>query len=151
VRLDYDAGGPIIVADGDAYLWYQPGDATWPGQYARGTNDAVSAAFGVLSSGSTLDHDFVITACASVSATAPAGTTCIELRPRAAHAPFERMRMYVATTDDERGRPARISIELHDGTWNTFTFRELRANLSIDADAFTFEPPPGTREMPGAR
>ena len=111
----------------------------------------MSAAFGVLVAGSTLDRDYEISACGSVSATAPAGTTCIELRPRASLAPFERIRMYVLTAEDARGRPARIAVELHDGTWNTFTFRELHVNPSIDAAAFAFEPPAGTREMPTGR
>jgi outer membrane lipoprotein-sorting protein len=148
VRLDYTDGGPIIVARGDDFVWYQPGDGTWPGQATHGTNDAVSAAFGVLVAGAALDRDYAITGCASTSATAPTGTTCIELRPRGAHAPFERLRMYVRTEEDARGRPARIAVELHDGTWNTFTFRELHVNPSIGSDVFTFEPPAGTREMP---
>jgi outer membrane lipoprotein-sorting protein len=151
VRLDYHESGLIVVAHGDDFVWYQPGDGTWPGQYTRGTNDAVSAAFGVLVAGAALDHDYAVSTCGSVSATAPTGTTCIELRPRATQPPFERIRLYVLTAEDVRGRPARIAVELHDGTWNTFTFRELHVSPSIDASVFAFEPPAGTREMPTGR
>jgi outer membrane lipoprotein-sorting protein len=97
-----------------------------------------------------LDRDFVIGACGVVSPSAPAGTSCIELRPRAAHAAFECVRMYVITAQDVRGRPARVAIEQHDGTWNTFTFRDLQVNPSIDASLFSVEPPAGMRPTPAS-
>ncbi len=152
VRLDYEGdAAPYAVANGADYLWIEPGDGTWPGQYTRGTSDVVTTVFGLLVGGAPLDHDFVIGACGVVSASAPSGTSCIELRPRAEHAAFERVRMYVLTAEDVRGRPARVAIEQHDGTWNTFTFRDLQVNPSIDATIFSVEPPAGMRPTPASR
>ncbi len=150
VRMDYDAPANVGVANGSDFLWYEPGDGTWPGQYTRGTNDAVSAAFELLVGGS-LARDFASSACASTSATAPAGTVCVELRPRGAASAFERVRLYVLSAEGVRGQPARLAIEQHDGTWNTFTFRELRVNGTIDESVFAFEPPAGTRATPASR
>lgn len=148
VRFDYDGNGLVVVANGDRFLYYQPGDASFPGQVTHGTSDAVSAAFSVLVGGAPLARDYEIAACASVSSTAPVGSTCIELRPRGAHASFELLRMYVLTAEEEsRGRPARLSVELHDGTWNTFTFDDMHVGASIGDDVFAFEPPAGTREL----
>jgi outer membrane lipoprotein-sorting protein len=151
VRLDYDESHHVGVARGADYVWIEPGDGTWPTQYTRGTNDVVSAALSVLVSGMALDRDFTVTTCASTSASAPAGTTCVELLPRARPAAFERMRMYVRTADDVRGRPARVAIEQHDGTWNTFTFDALELNTSIDEALFSLDPPAGARPTPASR
>jgi outer membrane lipoprotein-sorting protein len=151
VRLDYTESGDVGIANGADYLWLEPADGTWPAQYTRGTNDVVSTALSVLVSGASLDHDFAIGACASVSVTAPAGTSCVELRPRGAAAAFEHMRMYVQTEGETRGRPARVAIEQHDGTWNTFTFDALQVNATVDERAFSLEPPAGARPTPASR
>lgn len=147
VRIDYDDHGPIVVADGADYLWVQPSDDRWPAQYARGTQDAVSAAFAVLAPGAALDRDYAISACAHLSASAPEHTGCLELVPRGRSA-FDRLRLYVRTDAEHRGEPARLSVGAHDGTWNTFTFRELTRGASHDARLFDLTPPAGAREMP---
>jgi outer membrane lipoprotein-sorting protein len=146
IRFDYsEPSHKVVVGNGDAVVYYEPGDDGSAGQFYRATTDSASRALGFLTGTSRLDRDF--TFALVESSTAPSGTVCLELRPRAADPHYSRIRLYVTTSGDARGVVQRVGIEDPDGNWNTFAFSGFHFNREIEAGTFDYTPPSGAHEI----
>ena len=146
VRFDYDApSGKVLVSDGRQWTMYEPIEGT-AGQYAQGDAAAASAsALGFLT-GSARITDFTRTLRAP-SATQPAHTDALELRPRRPDPHYTRIVVYVDNDPGALGVVRRVSIEDADGNWNRFDFSDLRFNRDLPASTFAFAPPAGAHEL----
>jgi len=146
VRFDYAApSGKVLVSDGRQWTMFEPIEGG-AGQYARGDAAAAStSALGFLM-GTARITDFNRSLRAP-SATQPAHTDALELRPRRPDPHFTRIVVYVDNDPSALGVVRRVSIEDADGNWNRFDFQELRFNREIGAETFRFVPPAGAREL----
>lgn len=146
IRFDYsEPSGKVVVGADGHFTYYEPGDGGGAGQYYTGESDSTSRALGFLMGTSRLDRDFRFALV--TSSTAPAGTVCLELRPRAADPHYRRVRLYVSARTETLGVVQRLSIEDPDGNWNTFAFSGFHFNREVEASTFAFTPPAGAREI----
>jgi outer membrane lipoprotein carrier protein len=146
VRFDYtEPSGKVVVGNGDAFTYFEPGDDGTAGQYYRATTDVASRALGFLTGTSRLDRDFTFVI--HPSTTGPAHTVCLELRPRAADPHYTRLRLYVSSVEATRGVVMQVAIEDADGNWNTFRFSNFHFNRGLADSVFTYTPPAGAREI----
>lgn len=141
VRFD-DPATDRIVADG-RYVWfYLPSSA--PGQVMRST----------LGSGGTGTVDLTaqfLTAPRSRYDVTPAGAQIVSGRAthaftlvpkRADGAPFRTATVYI---DDADATVRQFAVTEANGVRRTIRLRTLRTNVPVDASAFVFTPPAGTR------
>ena len=146
IRFDYsEPSGKVVVGSEGHFTYYEPGEGGGAGQYYTGDTDATSRALGFLMGTSRLDRDFRFALV--TSSTAPAGTVCLELRPRAADPHYRRVRLYVSARTETLGVVQRLSIEDPDGNWNTFAFSGFHFNREVEAGTFDYTPPAGAREI----
>lgn len=146
LRIDYDRPANIVVVNGDSitnYEPFEPGEGA-VGQYDHFSSAALARELGFLTGTSRLDRDF--TSSIVTSTHAPEGTVCLELHPRAAGEAFTRLRLYVSTATETRGRVVQVAIEDPQGNWNTFRFRDMQVNADVAASVFDYTPPAGARE-----
>ncbi|MFO0684672.1 MAG: outer membrane lipoprotein carrier protein LolA [Sandaracinus sp.] len=146
IRFDYsEPSGKVVVGSEGHFTYYEPGESGGAGQYYTGESDSTSRALGFLMGTSHLARDFrfeLVT-----SSTAPEGTVCLELRPRAPDPHYRRVRLYVMARTGSIGVVQRVAIEDPDGNWNTFAFSGFHFNREVAAGTFDYTPPAGAREI----
>lgn len=145
IRFDYsEPAGQVVVGTSQEIMYYQASD-DGRGQYSRVRGEALSSAFAFLMGDVRISERFTSTDCAGRPGLEH--TVCIELRPRARERYYLRLRLYVSSLEESRGLIERLSIEDHDGNWNSFTFRDLDVAPTFETGAFDFTPPTGSREL----
>jgi outer membrane lipoprotein carrier protein len=146
-RFDYTLpNGKVVVSDGTTFTYYEPGEEGDAGQYWTGTADGASAGLGFLTGTARIQSDYR----ASLGERRPstsADVDVLELVPRRSDPHVARLRLYVGNTDASRGVARRVSIEDHEGNWNTFTFTGLEFPDAIEGSTFRYAPPDGAREI----
>lgn len=147
VRFDYATpAGKVVVSDRGSFLFYEPGENGGPGQYYRGDTDAASTALGFLIGTARLERDFTYSL-RTTSASTPANTDGLELRPRRPSPHFRRIVLYVDNRPASLGVVHRVAIEDPEGNWNRFDFSGMRFNGGVGDDVFHFTPPSGAHEI----
>ncbi len=148
IRFDYtQPRQQVVVSDGATFTYYQSSDEG--GQYYHSGADIVGEAFGFLIGTSPLADTFTSRRCTSASA--PPDSACLELRPRQPDPRYSLIRLYVATTEHQRGQIVRVSIEDLDGNWNSFSFARVVLSQAFPPAVFTYAPPPGSHEITAPR
>lgn len=147
IRFDYTApSGKVVVSDGSAFTYYEPGEEGETGQFWTGAADGTSAALGFLTGTARLDRDYRFALVASASGD-PANSDVLELTPRRADPHVARIRLYVSNTEATAGVVLRVSIRDHEDNWNRFDFSGFEFPDSIAASTFRYTPPSGAREI----
>ncbi len=154
IRFDYDEPrGMVTVSDGTRWTMYTPGEGSGDaGQFVRAdaARDATGA-LGFLMGTASLRRDFRFTL-RTPTASQPAGTDALELRPRRPDPRYTRVILYVDSSASAAGVVRRVSVEDPDGNWNRFDFDDIQFNRTIAPGEFQYQPPAGARELtaPGA-
>jgi len=149
MRWDYDKpSGKVIASSGKALTVFEPGEDGEPGQVIEQTiaQAQLPQALAFLMGTGKLEDDFTFRL---LDGSAEGFTTgdVLELRPKAPTPHFDRILFYVERAQAVRGLVRRMLIVDSSGNRNRFDFTGLKFNSSVDASAFKFTPPKGTRRV----
>lgn len=137
-----DPKGEAIVIDGK-YIWiYTP--STTPGQVIRQALPSSGAGYGFNLLGWFLDDPANRYAMRYIRKDKVGGRAVdvVELTPRSDSMPFTSARIWL---DRASALPRKLEIQERTGGTRTLTLADMRTNVSVPDDAFTFDVPSGVR------
>ena len=149
MRWDYAApNGKIIVSNGQQISIFEPGEGKEPGQVferALGANELPQALSFLTGTGKLVD-EFTFRLLDAKEQGFAAGHV-LELLPKAKSPYYERILFYVDADPKRTGLVHRVLIVDESGNRNRIDFKTPRFNRVIEANAFNWQAPKGTRKV----